>query len=125
MSAIKLSPCWQNYPGEARTLSHILSPGGCDVGLKHPDKVLGNPGKEAWEEVEGGGRRDPAAGAAQPAQEALPGMAKEGLRQRTGFWLPDSEAVFSERGGRAPSWSLARVLPGEDQDVPKGSSAVT
>lgn len=60
MSAIKLSPCWQNYPGEARTLSHILSPGGCDVGLRHPDKVLGNPGREAWEEV--GGRREEGGG---------------------------------------------------------------
>lgn len=39
--------------------------------------------------------------------------------------LPGSEAVFSERAGRAPGWSLARVLAGEGQDVPKGSCTVT
>lgn len=28
-----------------------------------------------------------------------------------------AEAGFSEKAGRAPSWSLAKVLPGEGQDV--------
>lgn len=32
-------------------VSHSLSQGGCDVGLRLPDKVLGNPGREAWEEA--------------------------------------------------------------------------
>lgn len=34
-------------------ISYSLSQGGCDAGVRHSDKVLGNPEKEAWEEAEG------------------------------------------------------------------------
>lgn len=53
-------------------VSRTLSQGGCDVGVRHTDKVLGNPGREAWE-GEGGRRGEPAAGAlrVQPGRPCL------------------------------------------------------
>lgn len=71
----------------------------------------------------GGGRREPAAAAAGPAQEALPGVAGRGEPTSEDWFLSFrtqlgwAEAGFSEKAGRAPSWSLAKVLPGEGQDV--------
>lgn len=66
--------------------------------MKHPDKVLGNPERREW------GEQNLQWGS---AQEALPGVAEDGLRQRMGGgWLP-CEA------GRGPGWALAKALPGE------------
>lgn len=120
MSAIKLLPCcqagsWKERPlGGMHTVSRSLSQGRCDVGMRHPDKVLGNPGREVWEEARGNREeRTCSWGTAGPAPEALPGAAEERLRQRT-----QPGWVRAGSPGRAPSWALAKLLPGEGQHVP-------
>lgn len=103
-------------------ISYSLSQGGCDAGVRHSDKVLGNPEKEAWEEAEG--RREERTCSCS-CGTSPGGPAWRGRGEPTSedwflsFWiqLGWAEAGFSEKAGRAPSWSLAKVLPGEGQDV--------
>lgn len=128
VSAIKLLPCCQ--PGSSGELprggmciiSYSLSQGGCDAGMRRSDKVLENPEREAWEEA--GLRREErtcswscrtSPGGPASLGRGGPTSADWFLSFRT--QLGWAEAGFSERAGRAPSWSLAKVLPGEGQDV--------
>lgn len=104
-------------------VSHALSQGGCDIGMRHTDKALKNPGREAWEEA-GGGRRGGGGEnlQAQPRRLYLVWLRKLcviGLNPELlasaglGSWKPGSPA----RAGRA--------LSGECQHISKNSSPVT
>lgn len=89
--------------------------------MRHTDKVLGNPGREAWEEAGGGRRREPAAGAlrVQPRRLCLVWLRKACV---TGL----ASALLGSAGlGSWKAGSPARVLPREGQHISKNSSPVT